>query len=336
MSLSLKIVVADKGTRRFTVSRDTSFEQFQLQVLDLFAIDQINWKYIDEENDEVTFSTSGEWQDIIQNWPQEKLLKLFGTAPQPVIEQPTQPQPIQRGSCCSAFPSRIFILLSLVYSAFFHPFLTIIGLMTVAVTTYSHYPATFNKLKIHGRKHWRKLAIAFGLRALLSCSCCTLLLAIPIGFIIYRKVKKCSASGCDIGRSIALYLFNLKHRVQQFAFAHNIRGTEDACKFACHVMQGKKCPARVAQPEAPIQEPVQTKEPSAPGFNEIYPQVNDQVPAEPFVLPQRTESGQFTSELDALQMMGFSNTKLNEHLLKNFNGDLDRVINSLLQLSAMK
>jgi len=336
--VSLKITL-NSGTRRLNISKQTSFEAFEDQIRGLYEVQSaIDWKYIDEENDEVTFSSNQEWADAIQNWPSDKILRIFGTPRQ--VQPQTQPQSApqysqQRGSCCSAFPTRFVVLSALLYSVFSSPLLTLIGIISTLVVTYHHFPATYSNLMSHGTRHWRKLSFAFGLRLLFSCSCCTLLFVAPVAFILYRKAKRCSLNGCNVGQAVWYWLYTLKTRVQQFKDAHKINNGEDVCKFACNLVQGRTC-TKSAPQQQPESNVVPTKQPSAPEFNDIYPQINTQETAEPFVLPQRVETSQFENELSALQIMGFDNKKLNEHLLRNFNGDLDRVINSLLQLSAMK
>lgn len=114
--VSLKIAIANSGTRRLNINRQTPLESFESQIKGLFDVQSsIDWKYIDEENDEVTFSTPQEWIDVIQNWPSDRVLKLFGVVRQQVIP-PQQFQQQQRGSCCAAFPFFLIGLFAYFYS----------------------------------------------------------------------------------------------------------------------------------------------------------------------------------------------------------------------------
>jgi len=66
----------------------------------------------------------------------------------------------------------------------------------------------------------------------------------------------------------------------------------------------------------------------------VVQQVEEPVEAvqEPVVEEKKPEVP-FAAELETLANMGFTNEKLNTHLLSNFNGDLIRVVNALVQLS---
>jgi hypothetical protein len=70
-------------------------------------------------------------------------------------------------------------------------------------------------------------------------------------------------------------------------------------------------------------EPVEEKKESEPVAEVVQP--------EPVVETQ--QPSKFVQQLETLANMGFGNVKLNEHLLTNFNGDLVRVVNALVQLS---
>jgi len=341
-TVAVKISIAN-NTRRLNVNRQTTFDQFKEQVTNLFEVSQnLDWSYLDEENDTVTFSTSQEWSDALQIWPDGKLLKLNATLVQPqaavnpqTVTQNAPAPPTQSRCCSSSFATRVLLPFGLLYSVFTHPFLTLIGLATLMYVTYHHYPEQHEKLKTHAKAHWRKVAVAFALRMLFCCKLCTLFFLIPIGIFAYRRLRAhCESQAfrsncCNFGTNYFI-------KARQFLDSHQIKHVDDLCKFACALFQGKKCPARAELVQEPVvrAQSVQEREskvPSAPVYNEIYPQ-----PVETVTLPERVERAQYFGELEALSLMGFDNKKLNEHLLRNFNGDLDRVINSLLQLSTMK
>lgn len=46
------------------------------------------------------------------------------------------------------------------------------------------------------------------------------------------------------------------------------------------------------------------------------------------------DDGKYRNNLELLQQMGFNNTKLNKHLLKHFDNDLQKVLNSLVQMKS--
>jgi hypothetical protein len=354
-TVHVKITVSNNGTRRMNVDRETSFGQFQQQVKELFGLqNELDWVYIDEEDDVVTFSTEQEWHDNLQSWQSEKVLKINATA-RPIQQQiehseerqigrcPFVRRGNQQGRCCASFYVRFLLPLAIFYAIFTHPFLTLIGFGSLLFITYKHHPATLEKIRVHAKAHWRKVAFVFALRLMLSCSTCTLFFLIPIGFVAYRKFKRCH--GGNYCGSNSCCFVKARDSIRNFMASHRIINCEDACKFACAVLQGKKCPAQAArnvstEPQSVVSQPqvqptefiVPQKQPSAPSISEIYPQVSE----EP-ILPQRSEPVEpYANMLEALQLMGFNNQKLNEHLLRNFNGNLDRVITSLLQLSAMQ
>jgi microcompartment protein CcmL/EutN len=62
---------------------------------------------------------------------------------------------------------------------------------------------------------------------------------------------------------------------------------------------------------------------------QVYPTTSEKV-EQPPVVEQEYE---YASQLETLRNMGFTNEKLNKHLLDNFKGDLVRVVNNLVQLS---
>jgi hypothetical protein len=351
-SVPLKITIANHGTRRLNVTRDSSFEQFQQTVKGLFGIqNDLDWVYLDEENDTVTFSTEQEFKDALLVWNESKLLRLNAT-PRPLqrIEQPVRtvhpteqaPQsgcPFSRQApssdrCCASLPVRVGIPLVLFYSIFTHPILTFIGLATLMVVTRHHYPSTYDKLSLHAKTHWRKVAVAYGLYMLFNCKLCTLIFAVPIGFILYNKFKNCH--GCGDRQSAECCYVKCRDSIKQFLTNPCVRHSiTEIVNFGQRLTT---MPQPAPQPvNVPSQEQPKTVQPSAPLITEIYPSVsNEVVTEEPQpVLPERIEES-FQSELEALRSMGFDNTKLNEHLLRNFNGNLDRVITSLLQLSSMK
>jgi len=348
------------------VTRDTTLEQLQQQVKELFAVpNDLDWIYLDEENDVVTFSTEQEWRDALQLWADGKLLKITAT-PRPiqtkVMEAPHHHPHFTRedaprggcpfsrmsgacnnnteGRCCASFPVRVGLPIALIIAVFMHPFLTLIGLVSLLFVTYHHFPTSFEKISLHAKAHWRKVAFAYALRFLLTCKCCTMLFAVPIGFLVYRKFKNCH-SGNYTGNGQCCFV-KIRDGFKQFLASHNINGCESAGKFMCSFAGGKRCPASQVTHVAPQQEVARVVQPqvydikqaSAPLVTEIYPEASS---FEQTILPQRTEPQpiQYAGELETLCLMGFDNKKLNEHLLRNFNGDLDRVITSLLQLSSM-
>jgi len=338
-SVSVKVTIDKSGTRRLNINRDITYEQFQQKIKELFELDSdLSWNYTDEENDVVTFSTPLEWKDLVSSWNSEKLLKLQGTTVVVTAEPPVvnntrnhhQNTPCRKG--CGGL-KRFLGMAVLLYSIFRHPIFTLFALGTTLAVTYHHSPRQFEIISGHAKAHWRKAAIAYGIVLLLSCKICTLFILAPIAFIAYHKIKKCATEGiqgdCCFSRKI--------NKIKQFLVAHNIRSGEDVCKFAGSLLQGRQCPARVASVPRTTEvatSPVQAKhvEPTAPAFAEVYPRAEEEV----VPLPEKVESTPFQNELTALELMGFTNTKLNEHLLRNFNGNLDRVISSLLQLSSMK
>jgi hypothetical protein len=354
-SIPVKISILERGTRRLNIARNSNFSTFEDTVKELFGIqNRLDWVYIDEENDLVTFSTSQEFQDILSSWNEQNILRLNATpAPLPQrVEEPVHanvaPQqasggcPFSRASscvgsgCCSpsaggccgvSMPSRIAVILGLFYSIFTHPFLTFIGLLSVMFITRHHYPATYEKLTAHARTHWRKVALAYGLYMLFNCKVCTMLIAIPVGYFLVKKFQRCHQN--QQNRTGECCYTKVRDAVKDFIARTNI--TIDGIEKAVHNMTRPHVPITPApQPQEPQQPQQKLVEPSAP----MYPSAHEIATEE--VLPQRVESSSFQGQLEALENMGFSNRKLNEHLLRNFNGNLDRVVTSLIQLQSMQ
>jgi hypothetical protein len=93
------------------------------------------------------------------------------------------------------------------------------------------------------------------------------------------------------------------------------------------VVEKKEVP--VEQPEEEIEEII------IPEDDEVVEQVYPSAPVvETKSIEQASVEVKFATELETLSNMGFTNEKLNKHLLENFNGDLVRVVNSLVQLSS--
>jgi hypothetical protein len=61
---------------------------------------------------------------------------------------------------------------------------------------------------------------------------------------------------------------------------------------------------------------------------QVNPLVEEPVESKPVEQPVK-----FAAELETLANMGFTNVQLNAHLIENYQGDLIRVVNALLQLS---
>jgi hypothetical protein len=82
-----------------------------------------------------------------------------------------------------------------------------------------------------------------------------------------------------------------------------------------------------------INELAEEKEPVVEKVEEIKQEVVDNHPE----FPPRNDFMQpilkYATEQETLNTMGFTNRKLNEHLLDNYKGDIVRVVNSLVQLS---
>ncbi len=109
----------------------------------------------------------------------------------------------------------------------------------------------------------------------------------------------------------------------------------------------------VEKKEAPQQAEEQVEEiviPEDEPVEQVYPTIESPqekpVEAEPVVESKPVEQApvveapvetkpveQYAEQLETLANMGFTNEKLNKHLLENFKGDLIRVVNSLVQLS---
>jgi hypothetical protein len=82
-----------------------------------------------------------------------------------------------------------------------------------------------------------------------------------------------------------------------------------------------------------INELAEEKEPIVEKVEEMKQEVVDNHPE----FPPRNDFMQpilkYAAEQETLNTMGFTNRKLNEHLLDNYKGDIVRVVNSLVQLS---
>lgn len=343
----IKITVANYGTRRLNVSRDTSFEQFQRTVKELFGIqNELEWVYVDEENDTVTFSTEQEFRDALIVWNESKLLRLNATPRPQRVEHPTRSneqvppqsgcpfsrQGIASNRCCASLPVRLGVPLALFYSIFTHPILTFIGLATLMVVTRHHYPSTYEKLSLHAKTHWRKVAVAYGLYMLFNCKLCTLFFAVPIGFILYNKFKNCHSQNAE-----CCYV-KCRDSLKQFLATPCVRHSiNEIVTFGQRLATVPQPAPQHVAPHQVTEQPQEPKtvQPSAPLISDIYPHVSNEIITEEPALPERIDAP-FNEELEALSSMGFDNRKLNEHLLRNFNGNLDRVITSLLQLSSMK
>jgi hypothetical protein len=347
-TIPLKITIANYGTRRLNVARDTPFQNFQQNVKELFGIqNELDWVYVDEENDVVTFSTDQEFIDALAVWNENKLLKLNATS-RPTIQRVEQPHqshaseqaptscPFSRMSCragnsgCTSLPLRAAVSLGLFYSIFSHPFLTLVGLITLMVVTRHHYPASYEKLSLHARTHWRKVAVAYGAYMLFHCTFCTLFFAFPIAFLLIKKFKSCHS----VQNGECCYV-KARDAIKNFLATHNI----NCCDSIDKIVNFGQGVSSVPQAQAPQQEQPQelpkSLQPSAPPLSSLYPSVSNEIVTDD-ILPQRVETVPFEKELETLSTMGFDNKKLNEHLLRNFNGNLDRVVTSLLQLSSMQ
>jgi hypothetical protein len=294
-SIPVKISILEHGTRRLNIARSSNFSTFEDTVKDLFGIqNRLDWVYIDEENDLVTFSTSQEFEDILSSWNEQNILRLNAT-PAPIPQQVEQPVhtnvapqavsggcPFSRASSCAgngccnpsaggrcgiSMPSRIAVTLGLFYSIFTHPFLTLIGLLSVMFITRHHYPATFERLTVHAKTHWRKVAFAYGLYMLFNCRVCTILIAIPVGYFVVKKFKQCHQN--QQNRTGGCCYTKVRDTVKDFMARNNI--TLDGIERVVHHITTPTVPQAPAQPqsqqpEQPQQPQQKVVEPSAPMY----------------------------------------------------------------------
>lgn len=330
--ISLKITINNGRKRRLNVLRDTTFEAVNNQIKEMLPTDgDLHWRYVDEENELIDLSTNSEWSLAVRSCPPDTLMRLFiDVIPKPA-QPPLHPQQESREfkrACCTSRFGRIAVPMLLFWSIFTHPIITAIAIAITGYVTFHHYPSTFNSLTSHAQRHWRKIGALYALTFLFSCRLCTIFFALPLMVLAYKKLK-------------AVVKRN-RHAL--------VGGARCFAKHATDVMADVQEKAKVAAEQviasaiASANEAAKSSvvQPTAPAQAEVYPSCQDTVPSAPVAadlypeLPVSEEEieGEYATQANTLSELGFKNHKLNLHLLRNFNGEIDKVVNSLLSLSA--
>ncbi len=121
-----------------------------------------------------------------------------------------------------------------------------------------------------------------------------------------------------------------------FQIAFFVMAAFKVAKFIKHCQGGRQC-TRLQCHGTSTTQPQQTQEPR---LNSELPKQQQSskenllYPSAPIEEEVHEEDGKYRTNLELLQQMGFNNAKLNKHLLKHFDNDLQKVLNSLVQMKS--
>jgi hypothetical protein len=259
-TIQIKAYVHPQGSiRRFNVDTNTTFDEFQQHIKQSYPdhIQALDYQYLDEEDDLISFSTEHEWKGALENHllNEAKLLRIkikpsLVRRPQPQFFRPQ----CQRPRC---FPQ--FVRQQPRVAPSEHDIENII----------KHYSPILKSL--------------FG-----------------VDIEIERESQN------------AENLITQESHQQQEAVQQPEKVEEQH-----EEKQGEEIEEIIIPDDEPVEEKKEEVEP-------------EPVAQEEAVVETPTK---FVQQLETLTNMGFNNVKLNEHLLNNFDGDLVRVVNALVQLS---
>ncbi|KAL0477143.1 hypothetical protein AKO1_005911, partial [Acrasis kona] len=307
--VSLKITINNGSKRRLNVERITTFEELNMLLKEVMPTqNDLSWSYVDEENELIDVSTNHEWQLAVQSHPSDVVMRvLVKETARPV--QPPQPQEHaphapQNRQCCGSTLTRFGLPFALFWSIMIHPFLTAIIVCVMGYVTFHHNPSTFQTLTIHAKKHYRKVGIFYAISLLLRCRLCLWFVLIPLFFILSKKVKQ--------------HKGQVRERIERFVRQANkvvVEATTVIKETTEQVIENAIVKAnQVQKPTVEANVDCGMVEPRVPVESEVYPS-----------LPVEEVGTQYETQLATLCELGFKNEKLNTHLLKNFDGNVDRV-----------
>ncbi|KAL0484123.1 ucp3 [Acrasis kona] len=309
MKISLKITINNIRKRRLLVERTITFEALDKLVKEvLLTQDDLHWRYIDEENELIDISSNTEWLLAVQSHPSPSTMRLFvDQYPKPSQHQTTSGP---RDGCSPL--TKYLLPVALIWGTLYHPMIMALCVAFITFFTFHHYPLLFNILADHAKKHYNKVGLLCAATVLFNCKLCTLFLLLPIIVLAYKRAKDA------IKRNKHVILEEAQSIIKQ---ANN--AVAEVNTIIKNTTEQIITNAIVRANEAPKPTVASRKEgPKVPTEEDLN-----------FTLPVRCEE-QFRTNLSTLTDLGFTNEKLNIHLLRTFNGDVDRVVKSLLNLSS--
>jgi hypothetical protein len=354
-AVQLKLYLHPQGAiRRFTVDANTTYEQFAAQVKSFYPerVEALGLQYVDEEEDLVSFSSQNEWSAALANH-NESGAKLLRIKVQPTAVKRPQPQPRpqhchrpcffgQRPQHCQRPQVQEQDIETYINQA--APLLKQLFGIDVQVEKEEEKPQTEQPVVRH-----------FGI----VCDGCDQHNIVGDRY----KCNDCKDfdycgtcfSSEEMKQSHGNHTFTKvtkpvhRHPFEQFFAQPAPQQPVEKEEAPQPTMNDifKQFFAQAQQAEQPAPQPVEKKEdpqkqevveeiiiPEDEPVEQVYPTAPVvEAPVETKPVEPVVETFKYAQELETLGNMGFSNVKLNKHLLENFKGDLVRVVNNLVQLS---
>jgi hypothetical protein len=320
-TISTKVYLQNVQTpliRRFQIKTDETFDGFNRLVHEAFGINnsefKFSWKYQDDENDWVSFSSEGEWKDAIFYHTQAngKILRF-----QLVKEQQ---QTFQRPGRCHRGPFRrpehqvrhFGVRCDGCNQS------GIVGTRykCLECDDFDFCSSCYeSKQEEHGHK-FDKIERPRGRHHHFT----------NMGFQSFKDGED-TVFHCPLNAEFLNKFDNVQQAQEEL--------TKMFGKFGVEVELATKEPKPKEEVVQNVEEPV-TEQPVQPVVQEpVVEKVPEPVVEAP-VQPPVAEPEPFAEQLETLKVMGFENVSLCKHLLQNYKGDLTRVVNSLLQLSQFR
>ncbi|KAL0478449.1 hypothetical protein AKO1_011859 [Acrasis kona] len=327
-TVSLKITINNGSKRRINVENNIPFEELNKQLKEILPTqNDLSWRYIDEENELIDVSTNHEWQLAVKSHPSNAVMRLFV---QEIQRPPQQEQQQQQHTCanpnrrcCESRMIRYGLPFFMFWSVLFHPILSVLIAATTGYVTFHHYPSTFQTLTVFARRHYRLAGVFLAISLLLNHSLFTWLLLVPLLVITYKKVVHLRNNHKEQVRERVESFIRQANKVVTEATTVIKDTTEQVIANAIAKANEVPKPNEIPNPAVEAEQvDCRNIEPRVPAEAEMYPS-----------LPVIDVEEQYQAQLATLFELGFKNEKLNTHLLKNYDGNVDRVLNSLLSLS---
>jgi hypothetical protein len=295
-AVQLKLYLQPQGTiRRFTVDESTAFEQFYEQVKSFYPqqVETLGFQYLDDEDDLVSFSSNHEWSTAITNHLESKT-GLLRIKVRPTAVRRPRPQHCQRPWFFGQHPQHCQRRQS----------------QEQDVEAYINRVTPFLK---------------------------------QFGIEIEREEQKPEEKpepSQNEEKEVEAFINNAAPFFKQLfgidiqlekendnPQEQPIEKKEEAIKQAEEVEE-----IIIPEDDEPVEQVIADVEPSeAPAVETKSVEKESPVESKPVV--QVPVEEKYSRELETLSDLGFKNDKLNKHLLNNFDGDLKRVVSSLVQLS---
>ncbi|KAL0491080.1 sequestosome [Acrasis kona] len=327
--------------RRFQIENDLTYDKLEQQVRAAFGMEReatcYEWQYEDEEKEWVSFSSDREWKDALHFFTlgSETILRIrINEKPQTerpprqdvhhnIICDGCQQSPIigQRFKCDTC-PDFDFCGKCHASKSTNH------GHAFTELTPHRHHRGRHHGHGFHGRRPWGAQRCPFkqfkdGEDTVLSCP-------IPLSPDNGDQVK---------GIQSALQGLLGKFGIDVEITSEEPKPKEEEVKQPEEKSQEQPQESKVEKEEKPAEE----------SEDEAYVQLVDEEDDAPLIesVPEpetvqqpkvEVEKPQFAfpEHMTTLKEMGFDNVNLNQHLLKNYNGDINKVLGALLQLTGFR